>query len=232
MDVVYLLGKGALDRPEFRWSLRSLAANYEHDRVYLVGPDYPSDYTGVQYVPWRQREDKAQDTFQKWRAITSLPDIGENITVMCDDEFFLRKIDQIPKYHWRTAKERGSLRPELPWVKMVARTDALLRTMGIQNALNYDVHIPFVATKEEIGAGMEVVSSHHELPRTVIGNVAGWEGTPIRSDVKVRNANELFTILHESSGFVSTDDETFGSSGVLYLLETLFPEPSRYELGR
>lgn len=234
-DVVYFLKQGAVEGKEFVYSLRSVAKNLPHNRVWIIGPDYPSHLQHVQWTPWRQRGHKLTDIYDKWVHLSMFEDMSEEVYVFSDDEFLLRFHHDIPSFHWRTAKERGELRAENPWVQMVARTDQALKEKGIANPLHFDVHIPMKVNRLRLAKAMGWMASleepHMYLPRTVYGNLEELEGIPLRSDVKVNTPQELFAILSEARGFLSSSETTFTEAGVEYLLRTLFPQPCYYEGG-
>jgi hypothetical protein len=103
-----------------------------------------------------------------------------------------------------------------------------LRSKGIKDALDYDIHVPLQINKEKF---LEVVPRDTLAPRSVYGNLAGIGGTEI-TDVKTYNnaryRSKSYVYDKDNSPFISSNDDSFN---IMYneILKDMFPDPSPYE---
>jgi hypothetical protein len=236
MDVVWICRTGPNE--ELRYSIRSVAANMPHENIVVVGgkPDW---YTGrfisvdTLTVDGEPSTNKYENTKNNIRHIVDSSDISNDFVLMNDDFYVLKPIDQVPYYH------NGLLANKIAkFVRFTARsdyTDVLSRTMsvlnnlGIEDPLDYTLHIPMMFNKQKLA---DILPHPIASIRTLYGNIYRVGGRKM-SDVKVHPKNhqyapESFDYMHEDSIFLSTADSTFDRVKK-NLLGSMFLEPSKYE---
>lgn len=227
-DIVYRVRPGD-NNDELRYSLRSVAKNLPHRRVWMVGhkPAWTSDL--VRHIPG----DRVQG---KWRAIydnvvraCEHPDISERFLLVDDDVYMIQPVDQtMPMWHLGSledrlaaiSKRRG---PDGDWQETLRVTIDYLQRKGVEHPISYEVHAPMLFDKSvalpllreawETGAPVQA--------RSVYGNLAnvGGERHP---DTKVVQGRNLTT-----PDVLSTTDASLRN--LRHHLEAAFPNPCRYE---
>jgi hypothetical protein len=226
MDVVYPVRPGA-SHEELRFSLRSIAANLAHDRVWLVGYR-PAWVAGVEHV--------AAPTLDRWstvpshlRAITALPELGEEFIYLNDDFFVLRPAAGAPVWHRGPIAAEVAAHPAGTWRRGQAETLELLRCWGIREPLSYELHVPMVMTTTILAEALARAATAGPFAalayRSLYGNVAGVGGEPTQ-DVKIFGRTARIPI---GATFLSTNDDSFANGRVGRQLRARFPEACRYE---
>lgn len=229
-DVVYIV-KAAEDNPELAHSLRSVAANLPHRRVWLVGyrPRWVAAEVG--YVPTVQRGPKHSNTWTNWAAAARCPDISDEFVLFNDDFFVTKPTDDVPMVH------RGTLAEMIEWYAKHRFTSHRQRAAVTRQALqragrgeplySYELHTPMVINRHilaegvrQLGAGGTNISK-----RTFYGNLAGVGGERSQ-DVKVMKGRD--GVPETRLPFLSTSPESWtGLAGGW--IRQLFPESARYE---
>lgn len=226
-DVVYVVRPGE-ENDELRYSLRSLA-NLPHDRVWIVGYT-PSWVAGVQSLHTIQGRSKYENSTRNVVTACTHDDISDPFILMNDDFHIVRPVDQVPTLH------RGPLdriidiyarKGNGPYVTGMRQTRDLLRQLGHDEPVSYELHVPMVVAKrpmlDGIQAGLDAgVSVIHK--RTMYGNLAHIGGTET-NDVKVYEMDQPIP----RGPFLSSLDRTF-RYGVGNIVRWLFPDPCTYEV--
>lgn len=209
MDVVYFVRRGANE--ELRFSLRSLAANLPHERVWIVG-DKPPWVQGVQFVQGNRLGGS------KWRNVyDNLRLAAEHVEadrfVVMNDDFHITHpttAEALPTWH------RCLLTAHIPktsghWRRSLESTLAFLIACGFEAPLSYELHLPVVMERAKLG---EVLAeARHQTPlippqwRTLYGNWWHVPTTPAPADVKVGRRT-----VWQPGGFVSTSDMSWPAS--------------------
>lgn len=230
LDIVYIV-KARDDNHELRYSLRSLA-NVPHGVVWLVGYR-PTWVRGVRHLPTYQQ---ARSKYTNgWRNITTaLRRLKVDRFVLFNDDFFVtRPITEVPTLHAgplakSMAREKWYEKTG-PYPTGARETARLLVEWGIDEPLDYELHVPFVIDRRlmsEVLARARAGSSHLPLHRrTLYGNVYRIGGTEVR-DCKVI---KRFLGFPDDGPFVSTQDRAFNDGRIGRLLRAQFPTPSPYE---
>jgi hypothetical protein len=231
-DAVYVVRPG--DRnDELRHSLRSLAQNVPHGRVWIVGHLPPWVQTdgplGVLHLPTDQTDTKYRNSTGNVRAACGHPDVSDPFTLWNDDFFALRHHPVIPPLHRGPVDDViADYRTRYGWSKYLEgmeQTQELLRGLGHPAPLSYELHLPLTVHKAtmlealDIGAGVPVLHK-----RTLYGNLAGLGGEQT-VDVKV---SPQIPTWSPSWPFISTDLKTW-RRGVGEFIRMSFPTPGPYE---
>lgn len=228
MDVVYPL-KASITTDELRYSLRSIAANLPHDRVWVVG-GRPAWLRNVEHVPSTPAGTRWQIVPDHLRAVTARADLSERFVYLNDDFFVVRPLAEVPVLYRNTlAAEVGGHQQGSAWRRGQRETLELLRRWGIRDPLNYELHVPMVMGRDELAEALARAAAARSFTalayRSLYGNVAGVGGEQ-GADVKVFGRTAA---LPAGATFVSTNDDSFTSGRIGRQLRARFPEPCRYE---
>lgn len=226
MDIVYPLAERLHNR-ELQYSLRSLA-NFPHRQVWFTGY-LPPWLAGCGYIPDAGGATKEARIYNSVLAAAVHPDISDTFVLFNDDFFvsgpvaelppayYLPLRDQIDEPAFKHVYEAGE-----SWAKSVLTTLELLESLGVTNALSYELHIPMAFDKKVLAELMlRYVSDNPPQLRSLYGNLAQIGGNAQR-DVKVfEEADPIHT------PFFSTFPLTF--SRFEPRLKEMFPDLSPYE---
>lgn len=226
-DVVYILSAN-VGAGELRYSLRSIEKNMTHGKVWF----YCGKPDGIDpdvYVP------QIQTGSTKWaRARSSLIEICKNEKVskkfwlFNDDFYVVAPMDSTTPLHRGLImdhvldiEERYNSKPT-SYSRELRKCEDQLRQAGL-TTLDYALHVPMLVDREQM---LETLEMFPRCPmfRSLYGNYAKIGGQ-LHKDVKTMDPNkEIDTALE----FFSTSNKAFGGK-VLEQLETLFPDPCKYE---
>lgn len=229
MDIIYPVRDGD-DNDELRYSLRSLAANYPHGRVWIVGHK-PEWVQGVEFIPGNRFGGRGNaNVYDNILLACNNPEISSRVVIFNDDFFVTEPVDGIPAMYRSTLMEHIALprvqRDTSGWRQSLVTTRGCLQARGIANPVSYELHMPFVADRRKMAdilqAFRHVTPANPPQWRSLYGNLCRIGGE-IRKDVKCFNADDLFRPFH------STEDRSF--QFFRRILHELFPDPCRYEHG-
>lgn len=231
MDLLYILGTGSqwADN-ELRYSLRAAVRHLPVERVCVVG-ERPPWLTGVEHIPALDRTPdlKLLNSIHKLSLAVASGVLGERFVLMNDDFFVLRDRTDLPPAHKGPLADSLRFHPTGTgyYHEAIAGTLDRLRAMGIDNPLDYGLHIPMEIETAKL---VEVL---HGLPgwpggyllRTVYGN--RWQiGGEQRQDCKVRGGWRPDLV---GGDFLSTDDLVVRDLSFRKWLQTRWPSPCRFE---
>jgi hypothetical protein len=226
-DFVYICRSG--DNEELRYSIRSVAKIFPNARIWVVGGK-PSWYSG-NYIEVVQSKSKYANAHNNLVAICKSKNISESFILMNDDFFILKnfELDEVFNGGLLLDKiDRYSSVPESKYTRKLIDTYQQLLAIGIDNVLDYELHVPMAMEKEKLSF---VIKKYPNLLwRSVYGNLYSLGGNQIM-DVKIYN-NKAYSNrsakLNDESIFVSTQDESFE---FIYkeILKNMFDKPSSFE---
>jgi hypothetical protein len=242
-DLCYVVRPGD-ENEELRYSLRSVAANLPHRRVWIAGhrPPWVSDEVG--WLPVEQPEPKDELTKYRnarlnWQAVADCADIGPDIVMMNDDFFVTAPLSSVPVLNYGTIDDfmaffRRYSRTVSTYMIGEQRTIEWLQTeRRIARPLSYALHVPLpvprAALAETLAVLPLVAPSGRPLPlhlRTALGNIAKLRGTKAPDPKVLRKDAHRTTV---PTPFVSTSDRTW-LMGTGTTLRRMFPVPSPYEI--
>ena len=227
MDYVYVCRSG--DNEELRYSLRSIYKNCPEGNVWLVGgkPDW---YTG-NFIPVKNTTNKFENIKNCIKNASQQEGISEDFVLMNDDFFVLKPQSNIPTVHGgpliNRVNEYKRHVGSNSYVMLLSRTNSALRSMGIENPIDYDIHTPMIINKQKL---LDVVDNKHSI-RSWYGNIHNIGGTQIQDVKRYDSAKYSFKNYKEldsNNPFLSTDDKSFKQ--VHEYLDSLFSKPSPYEI--
>jgi hypothetical protein len=223
MDLVYLVRNGERN-DELRHSLRSLV-NLPHGRVWVVG-HRPKWLTGVEHIRGNRYPSKELNVYDNLQLACQQVD-ADRFVVMNDD-FFVMRPAQLRWWHRGTLTDHiAELNPGLSkWRTSLCNTLEWLTAQGFTDPLSYELHVPVVMERDKL-ADILARAVGKGVPaqwRTLYGN--WWQvRSTRRADVRVRRVAAGV----KAGTFLSTDDSTFRTHPAGLLVQTMFPEPCRYE---
>jgi hypothetical protein len=228
MNFVYLCRHG--ENEELRYSIRSVVKNTENPQIWLVGGK-PSWYTG-NFVKSDQSKDKYENVVNSLNTIVNCDSIPDDFILMNDDFYIIKPIDKINTYHGGDFKKKVEIFSENAkssyYTSLLQNTKKQLQDAGIENPLDYAIHVPIELNKQKLST---VIKPKISI-RTMYGNLFNIGGTEI-NDVKFhRQATRRWaknpSLNSIDFEYLSTNDESFIE---VYetILKDMFKEPSQYE---
>ncbi|WP_432111370.1 hypothetical protein [Streptomyces sp. YPW6] len=228
-DVVYVVGPGDANE-ELRYSLRSLAAHFPHEKVWIAGhrPSWVSDTVG--HIPASQARSRFLNSTGNMRAACEHPEVAEEFVYFNDDFFVMEPVDEVPVVHRGTIDEVAAVTRSSLYRRGGQATQLLMKRLGLADdgpLLSYEVHAPMTVGKARM---LEVLAKGAGLPvlhkRSLYGNYWRLGGEQI-TDVKVHNRDDGLP----PGPFASTSDDAFAHGRAGELIRAAFPDPCRYEAG-
>lgn len=238
-DVIYVHGlPGVLESIELRFSLRSLR-NLPHGRVWVTGTR-PSWIRNVGFIPVHRvgNESKQENSLRNLYAALTHEGVADEVYLMNDDFYILQEIEepavahrgiigeQIRNYRWppnRSVRQTGYRHG------MGQTCIALRQGWGIEEPLNYELHIPMRFDRMRAVAAIDNARALGPVPvlqpRTLYGNLYSIGGEYWSQDVKISGIQSL----PPDAVYASTTDESFRHKDVGRRIRSMFPEPSSYE---
>ena len=228
MDVVYICRSGPNE--ELRYSIRSVEKNLPHNNIWVIGQS-PEWYKGS-FIEVKNVNSKYPNARANLDALIRSKLITEDFILMNDDFFIMRPIEKISYFYEGTLLERAE-RNELltttgAYTQLLYNTHDKLVKMGIEEPLNYEMHIPMIMNKKKL---KEVLKNKACLWRSLYGNIYEVGGTD-REDVKVYVNNSSNPKSYEWRGknfpYLSTQDSSFAEMHRM-LFSKKFRNPSSIE---
>ena len=224
MDYVYICRSG--DNDELKYSLRSIEENMPEGRVWVVGHRpiwYIGDFISVDDIGG-----KFDNIRNCIKTVSEHSEISDDFVLMNDDFFALRPINKLNNYHGGLLENKimryKELRMAPKYIRLLELTLKQLKESGINNPIDYDIHIPMTINKTMLKDAINLAF----FPRSAYGNLAKLEATKI-TDVKIYNIGEKINwdkIINND--FVSTEDNSFISLKN-NILHKMFNKPSKLE---
>jgi len=231
MDFVYICKPG--DNEELRYSIRSVLYSFPDANIWVVGGK-PKWYSG-NYIPIEQNHHKYANAINNLQAICDSNDISEEFVLMNDDFFIIKKIDKLDQFYNGLLSTKIDRYTEITgssmYIKKLIMTRTRLVDSGIENPLDYELHIPMTMEKEKL---KDIILKYPScLWRSMYGNIYNVGGSQME-DVKIyinkkhlARSNEIT----EHSTFLSTEDQAF-SLALDKVLSKMFTDPTIHECSR
>jgi hypothetical protein len=229
MDYVYICKDG--DNEELRYSIRSVLKNAPEGNIWVVGGK-PEWYSG-NHIAIEQTKKKIDNARANLAAIVTTKEISNEFVLMNDDFFIVNPISEIKMFNGGSLLEKiyeyYDLVPRSSYLQKLSDTHTELKTLGIRNPLDFELHVPMVMQKDNL---KRTLRNNIALWRSYYGNLYSDPGTEM-CDVKVYEDGSLisrsFDYKNIASDYISTDDKAF-EKVLEDILLNMFPEPSPYEL--
>jgi len=228
MDVVYLCRSGPNE--ELRYSIRSVEKNMPHRRIWVIG-QAPEWYRG-HFIEVQNFKAKYSNARANLDELVRSEHISENFVLMNDDFYIMRPVEKVGYFYEGTLIERAEKNELLTttgaYTRLLYNTYDKLKKMGIEEPLNYEMHIPMIMNKKKL---KEVLKHKTCLWRSLYGNIYEVGGIN-REDVKVYSVNSSNPKSYDWKGknfaYLSTQDSSFPNIH-RNLLAKKFKSPSSIE---
>jgi hypothetical protein len=229
MDFVYICKDG--NNEELRYSIRSVVESFPDSKIWVVGGK-PTWYTG-NYIEVSQNLSKYRNAIENLKALCNSEDISNRFVLMNDDFYIVKNIDSIKDYHGGPLLEKINLYQKLNsnsnYTRKLAATYKKIKSLGIENPLDYELHVPMVMEKEKLKQTLQ--NNYQFLWRSIYGNVSNVGGEQME-DVKVYVKGPLvlksYNIKKDDHIYLSSADTSFD---ILFnnILKKQFNLKTKYE---
>jgi hypothetical protein len=210
IDFAYICREGSNE--ELRYSLRSVDNSFPKSNVWVVGgrPDW---YSG-KHIQTKQNDHKYNNAIENLQAICDSKDISDTFVLMNDDFYIIKKIDKIVDYHGGSLlnkiKKYEKINPGANYTKKLLATYKKIKSLGIEEPLDYELHIPMIMEKDKLRQSLSY--GENLLWRSIYGNLFNVVGEEIE-DVKVYVKGPLllksYNINKDSHLYLSSADTSF-----------------------
>jgi hypothetical protein len=228
MDYVYICRDG--DNEELRYSIRSVIANGNPDKIWVVGgkPDW---YSG-NFISVAQNENKYNNVLNNLKAICNSAEISSSFILMNDDFFIMKKINGFNNYNGgillNKIHQNEDIANKTLYFNKLNKTYYKLLDLQIKEPLNYELHVPILIEKNKLKRILKDIKGC--LFRSLYGNLF-LDNTKYIDDVKInlkeKNKDGYF-IDYINKQYMSSQDESFIK--VLPILNKKFNKPSIFEI--
>lgn len=205
LDIVYFVKDGFFKNEELRYSLRSVAKNMPHRKVWIFGG------APVNILPDVRIKVK-QEGKTKWDRVRAMfllacdsKDLTDDFILFNDDFFIMKPTNKIePVYRCGLDRHIEILEAFRPteYSKLLKNCLGVLEKKGIKQPLSYELHTPFIFNKAKLKKIMKDFPDYH-CTRTLYGNIYGIGGKRM-NDVKIFSDKPDFD--YKVSQLLSTDD--------------------------
>jgi len=228
MDLVYICKSGSNE--ELRYSIRSAVKNLKFDNLWVVGgkPDW---YIG-NYIEVPQKHGKYENLKHNAAAIVQSKEISDTFVLMNDDFYIIEQIDALHNFSGGRLIDKANLYDRLAtnsrYTKRLFDTYEKLRKMGIENPIDFELHVPMIINKSGFRHGVK----YDLLWRSMYGNIYEIESQHMEEDVKVYvNSNlnpKSYNISNLKYPYLSSEDKSF-MKVYKTVLKNMFKSKSPYE---
>jgi hypothetical protein len=228
-DVLYINRPGD-DNEELRYSLRSVAANVPHRKVWVAG-HCPWWVKNVEVIELPPCEDKFDNQTQSLQAALDHPGLAEEFYYFNDDMFVVERFEGLlPPHHLGPLDEyvdwlrRIGKRETSEWFQGLLEAQALLESWGVEDPICYEGHSPLRFRKTDMRRFVAARTPHF-LP------VQCYAASDLPAGVRQVDAKsgKLGCPIEAGMPYLSSDDDTFESSKIGHLVRDMFPSPCYYE---
>jgi hypothetical protein len=229
MDFVYICKDG--NNEELRYSIRSVVESFPDSKIWVVGGK-PTWYTG-NYIEVIQNLSKYRNAIENLKALCNSEEISDKFVLMNDDFYIIKNIDSIKDYHGGPLLDKINLYQKLNsnsnYTRKLAATYKKIKSLGIENPLDYELHVPMVMEKEKLKQTLQ--NNYQFLWRSIYGNVFNVGGEQME-DVKVYVKGPLvlksYNIKKDDHIYLSSADTSFD---ILFndILKKQFNLKTKYE---
>jgi len=210
MDYVYICREG--ENEELRYSIRSVVSNGKPNKIWIVGgkPDW---YSG-DFIDVVQNENKYQNAYKNLIAICDSNEISDPFILMNDDFYIVKNINSIDTYHGGLLLDKINLyqkiNPNSNYTRKLFATYKKIKALGIENPLDYELHIPMVMEKQKLKKTLK--NNDQFLWRSIYGNTFNVGGEQME-DVKVYTKGPLilksYNLNKDKHIYLSSADTSF-----------------------
>lgn len=229
LDIVYFV-KDTPTNEELRISLRSVAKNIPHKRVWVFG-GHPNGIVPDVYIKVNQRgKTKWDKVHTMFRMACKNKEITDNFIMFNDDFFVMRPTNYIePLYRCSLEQHIKILEPNnkpTPYSRLLRNAKQILEKLD-KPTLSYELHTPFIFNKKKLLKILETFPDAH-CCRTMYGNLYSIGGKQ-SSDVKIFSSKT--ELNYKNLQFLSTDDSVVNINNDIWRwLKKQFPKKCEFEI--
>jgi hypothetical protein len=237
IDCVYVLGKGShWDNNEIRYSLRSIEKHLVNYRNIVIVGELPDFIQGVVHIPCiDQLKWKEANIYNKILTACNSDLVSDQFLFFNDDHFLNHNFDAptFPFYYKSDiAVPLQRLHGRSGYRCSVMNTARVLRTHNLSTKY-FDTHTPIIYDKKKF---IDVMSRYDwniargYVIKSLYGNTLGIEGV-LEPDCKINLPSpsmETLSSLIKPRKVWSIGNHSYGS-GLQKLLQSLYPNPSKWE---
>lgn len=229
MDFVYICKEGINE--ELKYSIRSVVESFPDSNIWVVGgkPDW---YIG-NYIEVHQIHTKYKNAVENLKKICSSPQISNNFILMNDDFYIIKKITNIETFHGGYLLNKLNLYQKINgnsnYTRKLNATYKRLKAIGIDDPLDYELHIPMIMQKEKLKEALH--NNDQFLWRSMYGNMFKIGGSEMQ-DVKVYTRGPLvfksYNLNIDQHTYLSSADSSFD---IIWnkILKVQFKEKTKFE---
>ena len=227
-DIVYILREDIKNPDELRYSLRSVAENFPHRKIWFVCGQPEGFYPDGRIAHKQEGKTKWERVRTSLLKVAEYGDITDDFYLFNDDFFVLKK--QTEPF---TNFVNGTLEKRVRAIQvksgysvysdMLRRTKDLLTFEGV-DTMSFAVHLPMLINKQKMKETLERFGS--PMFRSIYGNI---NNVPyiFHEDVKIYDDTKIPEL---DDDYVSTSDHTWISGAVGRYIRDKFPKPCEYEV--
>lgn len=225
-DIVYILKEGIVP-DELKYSLRSVEANFPHNKVWFVGGKPDGLFPDCSLYHRQYGETKWDMIKNSMLKVVAREELTDKFFLFNDDFFVMKPIKgEFINYADRTLtdrvedfkKENGWL---LPYARTLQKAREELKSLD-KGEVNFDVHMPMLFEKAKVKSILQCSSPQM---RSIYGNLNDCEYIE-HKDVKICDLNE---VPEQDADFLSTNEKSFADGKVGQFIRGVFSTPSRFE---
>lgn len=229
-DIVYIVRPGDFNE-ELRFSLRSVAANVPHRKVWVVG-HCPWWVKNVEKVELEPKPDKFDNQHQSLSTVVNTDELADEFYYWNDDIFAVRRFaGLLPTHHLGPLREYVDRlcslgkNPNNGWLLGMQEMVDLLGSWGIDDPLCYEGHMPLRFRKADMQRFVEH-RTRHFLPAQFYAATDMDPGTLWMDAQPGILGNPLDD---PNAPFMSSEDSWFEHSRLGEHVRAMFPTPCVYE---
>lgn len=234
IDLVYILGGGSRwNNNEIRYSLRSVE-NYflNAGRVFIIG-ECPEWATNIIHIKVPDKDsNKLLNARAKYLVAAKDKRISDNFALMNDDFFFLKPTKKIDNYSRGTLDQMMKLHPTKNgyYYRSLWDTRKRLDTMGIPNAIDFEIHAPMIFNKEKLLTTISMIETDKAFSiRSCYGNLMNLK-PKLTTDFKAANILEFaIQMKRKGANFLSINDALVADENFRHWITNMYPKKSKYE---
>lgn len=230
LDIVYFV-KDTPRNEELRYSLRSVAKNMPHRRIWIFG-GLPKNILPDVYVKVNQcGETKWDKVRAMYKMACENKEVTSNFIMFNDDFFIMQPINSLePLYRCDLDKhivilEKNFNNKPSPYTRLLRQSSAKLKGLG-KSPLSYELHTPFIFNKKKFLKLLNTYPEQH-CCRTMYGNLYSVGGKQSK-DVKVFSSKT--ELDYKNLQFLSTDDSVVSVNNDIWrYIKRQFNQKCEYE---
>lgn len=230
LDIVYFVKEWPTNE-ELRFSLRSVAKNMPHKRVWIFGGCPRGISPNIRVKVKQNGKTKWDNVRSMFEIACENKELTENFILFNDDFYVMKPINYIKPGYRGTLDEHikileaGNYNKLSEYSRLLRRSLLELEKLGYK-PLSYELHTPFIFNKEKM---LKMLKEHPDWrsTRTMYGNVYNIGGERA-SDVKIFSSKT--ELDYKNLSLLSTDDSVVNVNNDIWrYIKSQFKQKCEYE---